>query len=140
MRTREKRYADYGLTDDRVKELLAFCRNPDNAEMVRKAAVAANPPLADAIVNSLIQRYGYDAQTCWVEIPAIKADFYAYRRLTVAVLDIWLREGDDGKWEDGGAAGRIKHIARQRNGRDSELTAFRSLPISNLTSTHFARM
>lgn len=113
MRTREKRYADYGLTDDRVKELLTFCRNPDNAEIVRKAADAANPLISGNLFVSLTTGKGYDKQFRYVYCaPSTKADFYAYRRLAVATLNILLREGDDGKWEDGGAAVRIKHITR----------------------------
>ena len=112
MRTREKRYADYGLTDSKAKELMAFCRNPDNAEIVRRAVVAANPLLSDNLFVSLTEGKGNDRQYRYIyRPPATKADFYAYRRLTLAVLDILLREGDS-EWEDGGAAARIRHITR----------------------------
>lgn len=113
MRTRKKQYTDYGMSDERVRELLAFCRNPDNAEMVRKASSAANPWLSNFIFVSLTTGKGFDRQFRYAyHLPSTKADFYAYRRLAVAVLDIMLREGDNGKWVAGEAAARIRHITR----------------------------
>lgn len=112
MRIREMQWRDYGLTDKRVKELRKYCRDSDNISIVTQAAVFANPSLSGVIVESLTQGIGYVELSKKEYIPATGADFYAYRRRAVAVLDILVKGKVLGFWVDGEAAGQIKRIIR----------------------------
>ncbi len=99
MRTREMRFCNYGLSDTRVAELMQYCREPDHAETVKRAAVYANVSLSDILTKSLTTGTGYIRLMYTDDIFYAKPDFYAYRRLTLALLDIFLTEGDPGFWK-----------------------------------------
>ena len=87
MRTRCKKYADYGLTDARVKEIMQYCRTSTDSKIIEQAAEKANPSLAVYLVESLKDRMSYDKLYKKYFIPLGCADFYAYRRLTISLLD-----------------------------------------------------
>lgn len=110
MRTREMGWKEYSLTTKRVHDLREYCKEKDNMPMVVEAAAFANPSLSGAIVKSLTTGIGYVELSKKEYIPITKADFYAYQRRAVAILDILLRGKTLGFWINGEAAGRMKHI------------------------------
>lgn len=112
MRIRAMKWEDYGLTDKRVKELRECCRDESNLPLVVQAAACASPSLAGAVVKSLTTGIGYVELSKKEYIPATCADFHAYRRRTIAFLDVLIRARGLGLWVDMEAAGQIKHIIR----------------------------
>lgn len=110
MRIREMRWQDYALSGKRVKELKEYCKCNDNLSMVVQAATFANPSLSGVVVKSLITGLGYTRLSKKDYIPITGADFYAYQRRTIAILDILVRGKALGFWVDGKAEGEIKHI------------------------------
>ena len=112
MRIREMQWKDYSLTDRRVKELREYCKDSDNMSMVTQAAACASPSLAGVIVKSLTTGIGYVELSKREYIPITKADFYAYQRRAVAILDVLIRGKALGFWMDGEAEGQLKHIDR----------------------------
>lgn len=137
MRAREMKWNNYGLSDTRATELLEYCRKPENIETVRRAAIYANPTLAGVITKSLVTGKGYYWLLHTDDIDYDKADFYAYRRLTVVVLDIILQGGSHELWEarciDGG-----KRLMKR--GRRSALAVSYLRSISDQTDTESAAL
>ena len=87
MQTRLKGYADYGLTDKRVKEIMEYCRTSADREVIELAAEKANPSIAAYLVESVRERMSYDKLYKKYFIPLCRGDFYGYRRLTISLLD-----------------------------------------------------
>lgn len=87
MRTREKQYRHYGISPERVEELLTLARSENNQELLQKAAESSCPWLSDCLVRSLTSGIGYEQMYKQIYIPATKADFYAYRRKALAVFN-----------------------------------------------------
>ena len=81
MRTREKKLSDCGTSPGRAKELMALARQEQNT---------------DFLVKSLTEEVGYWSICSWVYIPATKADFYGYRRKTLAAFDNLLKKRGNG--------------------------------------------
>lgn len=110
MRVREIKWRDYGLSSNRASKLKEYCKCSDNLSMVVQAASFANPSLSGVIVKSLTTGRGYTWLSRTDFIPITSADFYAYQRRTIAILDILVRGKALGFWVDGEAVGQIKHI------------------------------
>ncbi len=91
MRTREKKLSDYGISPARAQELLLLARQEQNRDLLRRAAENSCPGLSDSLVKSLTEGIGYWSICSWVYIPATKADFYGYRRKTLATFDNLLK-------------------------------------------------
>ncbi len=92
MRTREKKLEDYGISKDRAQELLILARQEQNMDLLRRAAESSCPGLSDSLVKSLTEGIGYWTICSWVYIPATKADFYGYRRKTLAAFNNLLQD------------------------------------------------
>lgn len=91
MRTREMKFSDYGISPERAQELLLLARQEQNRDLLRRAAESSCPGLSDSLVKSLTEGIGYWSICSWVYIPATKADFYGYRRKTLAVFNNLLK-------------------------------------------------
>ena len=92
MRTREKKLSDYGISLERAQELLLLARQEQNRDLLRRAAENSCPGLSDSLLKSLTEGIGYWSICSWVYIPATKADFYGYRRKTLAVFNNLLQD------------------------------------------------
>lgn len=86
-------YGDYGITQERLKELWEIVRSGKHDDLVRSAAYTANQDLTEYILLSVTQNKSYDAlEKLWArgEIERIhygKTDFYGARRLFFHYLD-----------------------------------------------------
>lgn len=91
--------ADYGLTEERCRELAALVCSGKYADIVTSAACAASDTLAPWLVKSVVERLSYDKlERMWdlgkiERAPVGRSDFYAYRRKFYYNLDVILREG-----------------------------------------------
>lgn len=94
-------YAGYGLTRERAKILLKECRMGAHTELVQEAARQAEPDISKWIISSIIDGKSlHDMEVRWElgesEImPCSRNSFYAYRKLTLAVLDRMLSGKED---------------------------------------------
>ena len=95
-----KRYAEYGLTRERANVLLKECRSGEHIELVKKAARQAEPDITKWIISSIVDGKSlHDMEVKWelgeAEImPCSRNCFYAYRKLTLVILDSMLQEKD----------------------------------------------
>lgn len=86
-------YAEYGLTRDMAKSLLKECRAGKHADVLRAAAQKAEPDMAKWIILSIADGKSlHDMEVKWelgeTEImPCCRNSFYAYRKLTLAILN-----------------------------------------------------
>ena len=86
-------YAGYGLTRERAKALLKECRAGEHANTLLGAAQEAEPDIAKWIVLSIVEGKSlHDMEVKWelgeAEVmPCCRNSFYAYRKLTLAILD-----------------------------------------------------
>lgn len=88
MRTRDKKLSDYGINKDREKELLLFCRNTENEDIVKEAAGRANPFLKTVLCDNLLNQLSYDKIIKEnSDLPCLRNDFYGYRRRTLGILN-----------------------------------------------------
>lgn len=88
MRTREKKLADYGISEERGAELMKLAALEENQETVCRAANLSNPYLAPYLVKSLQQGVGYYKLFGKMYFrPCTGADFYGYRRKTLSIID-----------------------------------------------------
>lgn len=100
MRTRHRKLIHYGITEARGQELLKLAAQENNWDLVCRAAELSNSFLSPYLVKSLQQEIGYDKVFGKRYFyPCTKADFYGYRRKTLAILDRLLAE--DGGVTDG---------------------------------------
>ena len=96
MRTREKKLSDYGITEERGRELLRLAALEENRQAVCEAAEESNPYLAPYLVKSLRQGVGYyQVMGAMYFRPCTAADFYGYRRKTLAAFDKLLTGKED---------------------------------------------
>lgn len=85
MRVRNKRYGDYGVTDEEKDKIILFCRcaTKKDQEIIRWALQELDPYIADILFVSLTkglsyERLGYVAMS--------KSDFYGYRRKGIEAI------------------------------------------------------
>lgn len=93
MRTRHRKLIHYGITEARGQELLKLAAQENNWDLVCRAAELSNSFLSSYLVKSLQEGIGYDkvfGQRYFY--PCTKADFYGYRRKTLAMFDRLLAE------------------------------------------------
>lgn len=89
----QESYAGYGLEMTRAKALLKECRAGKHANLLRAAAQQAEPGIAEWVVLSVAEGKSlHDMEIKWelgeTEImPCCRNSFYAYRKLTLAILD-----------------------------------------------------
>lgn len=93
-------YAGYGLTKERGKALLKECRAGEHADLLQTAAQQAEPHIVKWIILSIAEGKSlHDMEIKWelgeAEImPCCRNSFYAYRKLTLAILDRMLQGKD----------------------------------------------
>lgn len=97
MRTREKKLVHYGIGEKRGRELLMLATLEENRQAVCEAAEKSNPSLAPYLAKSLRGKVGYDRIFGKMYYrPCTRADFYAYRRKTLAIFGkLMEKEGDN---------------------------------------------
>lgn len=100
MRTRDRGWADRGISKERQKTLYNEAANPDNRDTLIKAAQAVNEQLSPYIVESLAgfneavgrPKIGYYAlYSKNNDMVCERNDFYGYRKKTLVVIDKMLR-------------------------------------------------
>lgn len=93
-------YAEYGLTKERADALLKECRTGGHADLLRTAAQQAEPHIAKWVILSIAEGKSlHDMEIKWElgeeEImPCCRNSFYAYRKLTLVILDRMLSGQD----------------------------------------------
>lgn len=94
------------LSKDRTKTLLKECAAGKCTGLLQEAANQAEPSLSKWLIASITEGASFDRMaTRWElgeaeAIPCSRNSFYAYRRLTLAILDNMLmgkEAGQDGK-------------------------------------------
>lgn len=90
MKTRDKGYADYGLTKNQVEAAQEFCKryrhrgeNETGYQAIVQAAKEANPELYRQLILSLIYDLSYERISGMEYIPIDKGSFYGYRRKAI---------------------------------------------------------
>lgn len=92
MRTRKKKYLDYGLTEKDVKNTFRFLRRMKKREKEEvKRLLEENLPeyIAETICRALIEGKGYYALAAETQMLCVKADFYGYRRKAIYIIHEW---------------------------------------------------
>ena len=90
MRTRDKNYSDYGITDDEAKRIKEYCQTASVEDKLTlfQCAISSAPGLEVEIYESLVGNIGYDKLSKRKNIPIKRDDFYGYQR---KVLDEYRR-------------------------------------------------
>lgn len=94
MKTRDAKYEDYGISKERAKAVLEFCRNTTNEyerKMIYESVKYACPDIREQLYESLVSGKSYEKIQCKNYIPIGKKDFYGYRRKAMWKLDGFLR-------------------------------------------------
>lgn len=86
MRTRNKGYMDYGLTDSDAKRLKVLAKKQENERLVHECAEQANKQLAAELYYSLVKGVSYEKLDSINRIDIDKGSFYGYQRKTLAIL------------------------------------------------------
>jgi len=91
MNVRERNYSDYGITDERVKELKTMCRNATQEQkiLILNCCKEAKYEISEFLYMSLTQGKSYERM---VWLPMNKISFYAYRRKAISILNKRLEE------------------------------------------------
>ena len=90
-------YADYGITPEKLEELMMIVRSGQYDQMVQSAAHAANEGIAEWILLSVKENKSYDAlRVKWElkemeRIPYCRTDFYGIRRYFISLFDEEMR-------------------------------------------------
>lgn len=90
-------YVDYGITPQRLEELMMIVRSRQYDQLARSAAHAVNESIAEWILLSVKENKSYDAlEKLWARegiehISYGRTDFYGARRLFFHYLDIALK-------------------------------------------------
>lgn len=98
---REISFDIYGINRERYLELRNVCRSGEYENIVRSAAYAAAPDIAEYILMSVTQNKSYDSLAIEWELGKIermvcgRTDFYACRRLFYHYLDQMLKKEID---------------------------------------------
>jgi hypothetical protein len=85
MRTRDKNYSDYGITDDEAKRIKEYCQTASVEDKLTlfQCAISSAPGLEVEIYESLVSNIGYDKLSKRKNIPIKRDDFYGYQRKTL---------------------------------------------------------
>lgn len=92
MRTREKGYSNYGISEKEAKVLLDICKNADEEEekLLLESAQESNSYFASSIFYSLRNNVSFEKLEALKEFYAGKGDFYGYRRQALFIFKIKL--------------------------------------------------
>lgn len=88
MRTREKGYKHYNFEEWEVRPFLAWCKsiNFSHRNSLMISCRKANPEIADDLYFSIVRGVSYDRLEKMTSQYYAKNDFYAYRRLALAIF------------------------------------------------------
>ena len=92
MRTREKSYNDYGLSEKEVRYIKEFCRNANEEDktIIRNAISELQPYIAPYVYFSLVDNLSYEDVCAKNYIFIGKGDFYGYRRKGMEAIKRWM--------------------------------------------------
>lgn len=92
MRTREKSYSDYGITEDEVKYIKSFCKNASRIqkEIIVHALSEIDSYVAPYIFDSLVEDMSYEDICSRNYLFIGKGDFYGRRRQGMAAIKRWM--------------------------------------------------
>ena len=95
MKTRNKSYIDYGISKQKANDLKRKCQvlNVEERDILLECCKCANQGIAYEMLYSLIYGVSYDKLIAFVYIPALREDFYAYRRKALSLFNEHLSEG-----------------------------------------------
>ena len=88
MRTRQKTYSDYGISEEEVKCIKKFCQNANNEEkhIIRTALSELSPYIAPYVFYSLEYNLSYEDICSKNYLYIGKGDFYGHRRQGMAAI------------------------------------------------------
>ena len=92
MRTREKSYSDYGITEEEVIYIKNFCQNADDEQtkIIKYALSELTPYIAPHIYESLTKNLSYEDICAKNYLYIGKGDFYGHRRQGMAAIKRWM--------------------------------------------------
>lgn len=92
MRTRYKKYADYGLTKEDVHKTYTWLNGlqPDQKEAVKKIIAQLPPGISHYVFLALTEHKGY-YRLYSIGLDYCKADFYGYKRKGLWLVNQYLR-------------------------------------------------
>ena len=92
MRTREKSYADYGITEAEKIYIKNFCRYANDKEklIIKNALSDLNPYIAPYVFYSLVDNLSYEDICAKNYLYIGKGDFYGHRRYGMAAIKRWM--------------------------------------------------
>ena len=91
-------WEDYGITDERRRELKEIAKSDEYAGMVLSAALAADRVAAGHIILSVTEKLNYEMLEFHGELgrcPLGRTDFYGARRLFFHYLDMALKNSQE---------------------------------------------
>lgn len=88
IRTRNKGYKDYGVTDEEKEVVIAYCRsdNESKEQVISCAMSELDPYIAQFLILNITQGISYEKIEEKYDIAIAREDFYAYRRKAVAAI------------------------------------------------------
>lgn len=88
MRTRQKGYADYGISEQEVKLLKEWCKKADFHEefLLFESARMANSEIFNDIYFSIVKGLSYEKMDTKTGQYIGKGDFYGWQRKTLAIF------------------------------------------------------
>ena len=92
MRTRQKIYSDYGMSEEEVKYIKEFCQksNDEEKQIIKTALSELNPYIAPFIFYSLVDNLSYEKICAKNYLYIGKGDFYGHRRKGMAAIKRWM--------------------------------------------------
>ena len=92
MRTREKSYSDYGMTEDEADYVKSFCRNANDEQrkIIQYALSDLQPYIAPYVFYSLVDNLSYEDICAKNYLYIGKGDFYGHRRQGMAAIKRWM--------------------------------------------------
>lgn len=93
MRTRYKKYTDYGLTQDEVRETYDWLNTlaGSDLEIVKDIMVNELPPsIGEYVFMALTQRKGY-YKLYHLGLDYCKSDFYGYKRKGLSIANTYMK-------------------------------------------------
>lgn len=86
LRKRRTYYRDYGINEEEMKKIRAYCLNLDEKEsaLLQQVCEETNPFIAEQLYESLTEKKSYEKIDVENFIHLNREDFYGYQRLAVA--------------------------------------------------------
>lgn len=88
MRTRQKGFADYGISEREAKLMKEWCKKPDFNEefLLFESARMANREIFNDIYFSIVKGLSYEKMDEKIYQNIGKGDFYGHQRKTLAIF------------------------------------------------------